>query len=146
MIIQFYSPNRSFGFLSNFSSHPVMDAGIVWPTAEHLYQALKYPADKSRQALIFKAQTPGLAKKIAWQNTCTIRKDWDDAKVSVMEMVLRLKFEQYPDLMKKLVLTRGKTLVEHTRRDSFWGDGADGQGQNMLGKLLMKIRDKPFLS
>jgi predicted NAD-dependent protein-ADP-ribosyltransferase YbiA (DUF1768 family) len=31
-------------------------------------------------------------------------------------------------------------IVEDSPTDYFWGEGADGTGQNMLGKLWMKIR------
>ncbi len=31
-------------------------------------------------------------------------------------------------------------LVEHTNNDVFWGDGGDGSGHNMLGRLLMELR------
>ncbi len=31
-------------------------------------------------------------------------------------------------------------LVEHTDNDVFWGDGGDGSGHNMLGRLLMEQR------
>ena len=37
--------------------------------------------------------------------------------------------------------TRGAKLVEHTRNDSYWGDGGDGTGKNMLGQVLMSLRD-----
>jgi predicted NAD-dependent protein-ADP-ribosyltransferase YbiA (DUF1768 family) len=33
-------------------------------------------------------------------------------------------------------------IVEHTERDDFWGDGGDGSGANMLGRLLMELRDE----
>jgi hypothetical protein len=26
--------------------------------------------------------------------------------------------------------------------DSYWGDGGDGSGKNMLGKILMRVRDE----
>ena len=33
-------------------------------------------------------------------------------------------------------------LVEHTENDSYWGDGGDGSGRNMLGQILMQVRDE----
>jgi len=33
-------------------------------------------------------------------------------------------------------------IVEHTTNDSYWGDGGDGSGRNMLGKLLMETRER----
>jgi hypothetical protein len=32
-------------------------------------------------------------------------------------------------------------LVEHTENDSYWADGGDSSGKNMLGKILMEVRD-----
>jgi len=26
--------------------------------------------------------------------------------------------------------------------DSYWGDGGDGHGKNMLGKIIMQVRDE----
>jgi len=31
-------------------------------------------------------------------------------------------------------------LIEHTKKDSYWGDGGNGSGKNKLGKILMKVR------
>ena len=62
--------------------------------------------------------------------------------------LLRLKFTQHPDLGDKLRLT-GKVLLEEGNRwhDNFWGNCRcqecdDVEGRNILGKLLMKVRDE----
>ena len=36
--------------------------------------------------------------------------------------------------------TGDRKLVEHSPYDSYWGDGPDGNGQNRLGELLMRLR------
>lgn len=72
----------------------------------------------------------------------TIRKDWEKIKDSVMEKALRAKFSQNPHLLKKLLSTGDQILVEHTHRDSYWGDGGNGTGLNKLGKMLMSIRNE----
>jgi predicted NAD-dependent protein-ADP-ribosyltransferase YbiA (DUF1768 family) len=33
-------------------------------------------------------------------------------------------------------------LVEHTRKDSYWGEGGDGRGRNMLGQILSGVREE----
>ena len=39
------------------------------------------------------------------------------------------------------VLSTGDSkLVEHTENDDYWGDGGDGSGKNMLGRILMEVR------
>ena len=57
-----------------------------------------------------------------------------------MLKALRLKFKTHPDLRAKLLETGSSKLVEHTPRDSYWGDGGNGSGKNRLGVLLMKVR------
>ena len=57
-----------------------------------------------------------------------------------MREALWAKFTQHPKL-KSLLLSTGDTeLIEHTKNDSYWGDGADGTGKNRLGQLLMEVR------
>lgn len=33
-------------------------------------------------------------------------------------------------------------LIENSKMDSFWGIGKNQKGKNMLGKLLMKVREE----
>jgi predicted NAD-dependent protein-ADP-ribosyltransferase YbiA (DUF1768 family) len=41
-----------------------------------------------------------------------------------------------------LLATGDAELVEHTTNDSYWGDGGDGSGKYMLGRILMQLRDR----
>ena len=45
---------------------------------------------------------------------------WEERKVSVMRNATRLKFEQNPVLMQKLLMTAGKMLIEDHPSDTFW--------------------------
>lgn len=58
-----------------------------------------------------------------------------------MREALVAKVEQHAVIKSILLSTGDCILVEHTANDAYWGDGGDGQGGNMLGKLLMEIRD-----
>lgn len=55
---------------------------------------------------------------------------------------LRAKFGQHPELRALLLATGSAELVEHTAIDTYWADGGDGSGKNMLGVLLMRVRDE----
>lgn len=57
-----------------------------------------------------------------------------------MKEALKAKFTQHVALRDLLLSTSNVHIVEHTRNDSYWGDGGDGSGQNKLGILLMEIR------
>ncbi len=59
-----------------------------------------------------------------------------------MRRALQAKFTQHPELQQERLQTGDATLIEHTKNDSYWGDGGDGSGRNMLGKLLMKVREQ----
>ena len=60
-------------------------------------------------------------------------------KDDLMFETLMLKFTQHEDLKLQLLETGGAELIEHTANDSYWADGGDGSGKNVLGKLLMKV-------
>jgi ribA/ribD-fused uncharacterized protein len=142
--------------------------GSSYQTAEHLYQSLKFRHPTASDAslefaeIIQTASTPTIAFELGGQNCMKKggpwrqklnleikkyllrgvrpRSDWDDVRDSIMEEVLRLKFEQDLSCRAALIATFPKRLVEHTSRDCHWGDGGDGSGKNMLGQLLERVR------
>jgi hypothetical protein len=71
-----------------------------------------------------------------------LRKGWESAKDNVMREALRAKFTQHADLRALLLGTDDATLVEHTEKDDYWGDGGNGSGKNRLGQLLMELREQ----
>jgi ribA/ribD-fused uncharacterized protein len=40
-----------------------------------------------------------------------------------------------------LLSTGNQLIVENSPVDYYWGCGADGSGKNMLGKILMEVRE-----
>jgi ribA/ribD-fused uncharacterized protein len=71
-----------------------------------------------------------------------LRPDWESIKVSVMVKAVQAKFTQHAELGSLLLATADDKLVEHTENDAYWGDGGDGRGRNMLGQILMQVRDE----
>lgn len=61
-----------------------------------------------------------------------------------MKKALIAKFEQHRDLYSKLLSSSPAKLVEDSPTDSFWG-GSLPYSRNMLGELLMEIRDKKLI-
>jgi len=126
-------------FLSNMSDSSFKVGQETYPTVEHFFQAMK-TTDPAERAKILAAKTAGEAKKIG--KTVTLRKNWNQIREEVMETALRAKFQQNPELKKRLIDTGDVDLIEgNTWGDTFWGE-VDGKGQNKLGKLLMKIRSE----
>lgn len=139
--IQFYRENDPYGCFSNFSKHPVVIDGITWKTTEHYFQAMKFQGTPHEQK-IRNASSPTEAKRLGGTRSVRLRSDWEDVKDDVMYKALQAKFTQHPNIQATLLGTGTATLVEHTSRDSYWGDGGDGSGKNKLGLLLMKLRDE----
>ena len=139
--IQFYSTRGDYGFLSNFSRHPLIIDGKFYKTSEHYFQSIKFEGTEYEERIIISA-TPSKAAKIGRDRSLPLRKDWKKIKVNVMYKALIYKFGQNPKILNKLLATGNAKLVEHTKRDSFWGDGGDGTGKNMLGNLLMEAREE----
>lgn len=130
-------------FLSNFTylERPLTGEGLSFPTVEHFYQAMK-TKDKSLRKVISEHPSKGLKKFI---KTIPLREDWDEIKLAVMEYGLRWKFSSHNPVLKgKLLSTKGIELIENNYwHDTFWGVSIQsGEGENQLGKLLMKIRDE----
>lgn len=73
---------------------------------------------------------------------------WDVAKVAVMEHLLRARWVSDPAFRSILIASQGKYLLhfERTGIKSFWGGSIDKKsgeikGQNILGKMMMKLRE-----
>jgi len=116
--------------------------GISFPTSEHAYQWKKYSISHPEIAKkILEATSAHDAKAIANQNKNKFAESWHQEKIAVMEEILKAKAAQHEDVRKKLIKTGKRTIIENSPADGFWGIGADGKGENMVGKIWMKIRD-----
>lgn len=140
--ILFYHSDQPWGEFSNFSQHSIYLDGKIWPTVEHYYQAQKYLGTEIEHE-IRQARTSIHAKQLAHEHAkYTVHNDWQRVKESVMMIGLNAKFTQHPNLTKLLCNTNSRRIAEHTRNDSYWGDGIDGKGKNRLGELLMILRNQ----
>ena len=80
--------------------------------------------------------------EIARNPKLRIRRDWDEVKIDFMEKAVKVKFTQLPELKKLLLETGDAELIAHSDEDSYWCDGGDGSGKNLLGMILMDLRDE----
>jgi ribA/ribD-fused uncharacterized protein len=127
-----------YDFLSNFYSVEIEYEGVVFPTVEHAFQAAK-TLDLDERRKISAVSAPGSAKRMG--RRVKLRSDWEQIKVGLMRDLLRIKFSS-PDLAKRLLATASAELIEgNTWNDTFWGV-CRGRGRNMLGQLLMEIRQE----
>lgn len=72
--------------------------------------------------------------------TLPLRADWEDVKLDIMHEVVKAKFEQNEELKEKLLATGDAYLEEgNWWWDRYWGV-YQGEGENHLGKILMRVR------
>jgi len=140
-VINFYSVNDEYGEFSNFAAFPITVKKKRWPTSEHYFQAQKFENPAYREE-IRKAKTPMIAARLGRDRRKKLRRDWESVKDNVMREAVRAKFTQHEELRVLLLSTGNARLVEHTANDACWGDGGDGSGRNMLGRILMEVREK----
>lgn len=139
MELKFYRIKDPGGFLGNFWRARMFIYGRWWNWVEAPYQAQKTNV-LAEQKLIWESTKPMEARNLGQK--VTIRPDWDEVKRSVMKECCLAKFLQHPDLRKQLMETGDITLIEDSPVDWYWGCGKDGTGQNVLGQVLMEIREE----
>ncbi len=136
--IYFYSRGTDYGWLSNFERAEQMIDSITYKTNEHYYQSQKAIEPEVR-SWIRNAPSPFLAMKVG---RSLRRKEfvvnWNTIKRATMLKGLMAKFSQNLELKQKLLDTGDAKLHEDSPTDMFWGV----KGKDMLGKLLMEVREK----
>ena len=69
-------------------------------------------------------------------------KNWESVKDRIMLNIVRAKFIRNQDLFDKIVATGVAKLIEgNWWGDKYWGM-CNGEGINMLGKILMFVRSE----
>ncbi len=148
-----------YRFLSNFYESPMLIENRVYATVEHYYQAAKFTIDSEPYLKIVDAKTPKEARDLAQDYANQADLQGDQHMVNKMKKGLWYKFIQEDgtptELGLRLLATEDALIVEGNRRkngsaDTRWGSGFDFtlapsqitvQGKNLLGKLLMEMRE-----
>jgi ribA/ribD-fused uncharacterized protein len=128
-----------YKFLSNFWYSKVYLDGKEYSTVEHAYQASK-TLDENERKMIRQLASPAEAKKIGLK--VILREDWDIIKLIIMEDLIFQKFNNNIKLKRKLLNTKDAVIEEGNYwGDTYWGI-CNNEGENHLGKILMRVRDK----
>lgn len=164
-MIAFYDKGKPYYEFSNYYRSPVTIDGIEYPCTEIYFQAQKFVHEEEYFRLICACDSPQKSKNMGTQRVdyrgeswyinkdkkelgkvndiirkykhVRIRDDWDDVKVGIMANALSHKFAQNRTLHNLLMDTYPHDLKEDSPRDDFWGGK-----RNMLGRLLVALRDK----
>lgn len=140
--IRFYRSTGPHGFLSNLYRCPVVFDGHLFRSSEDAYQFGK-PRKPEVAVWLVSAPAPHLCAAAAHSLFgFDVRPDWATYKLERMRAVLAAKFDQNTDLRARLLATGTAALIELSKTDPFWGVGAKGNGKNMLGAMLMELREE----
>lgn len=124
-----YKVGHTAGF-SNFSLNPIHVPNIgTFSTAEAAFQAHKNLENKEYVNAQINSKTPSISKSIGKQ--INLRHDWPYVKDDIMKMVVKLKFQQNPDILENLLRTGLRPIIQHSKYEN---------NDNKLGKILMNIR------
>lgn len=143
-------------FLSNFYNSKgsiFRYENLMFTSAEQAFQysKAKYFKDATRMEKIYGCSLPIEAKMESHQIKNFNPSEWSKVRVDIMKEILTLKF-QNSNLKEQLLDTGKLKLVEANTGDYFWGFGGSDtdknatiesswKGQNMLGQLLMELRE-----
>ncbi len=140
MKIYFYMIGEEYGCFSNFSPHGFELDGLYWPTSEHYFQAQKFVGTPHLEKIRL-VKTPKDAARMGRERTRPLRQDWEKVKDDIMRKAVLCKFKTHTDIKDILLSTGNAEIVENSPIDFYWGCGVDGSGKNMLGKILMEVRE-----
>lgn len=153
--ILFNSYNPDYNWLSNFyqQEHLIKfyifgKFEIEFKSVEAAFQSLKlFHLNETRDQnsllnsfIYFSTLSNGYAKKEGNKLNLNVN-DWNNLSLSYMKELIERKFNN-ENLKRKLLETIGHELVEYNTGSTFWGVNSKMEGQNNLGKIIMKVREK----
>ena len=147
----FCSVDQSWGLFSNFGRTPLVVDGVRFDCTEKLFQVMKFTDAASRKAVYTaKGQTIKMKAK-HFEKVGTVRPDWGEIIVDAMKFCLMEKYRQSEAFREELARSQGLYIVEdqttfQKKSPNTWGvkpseDGKAFVGPNLMGRLLMELRD-----
>jgi ribA/ribD-fused uncharacterized protein len=141
---QIFFYENEFYVFSNYSSFMLEWKGVWYPTSEHAYHSEKFD-DELLKEEVRKCRSAHDSQKFANAHMDEQKEGWDSSKLGIMKEILHAKVAQHPYVLKKLIESGDKELIEDSWRDDFWGWGPQKDGANHLGKLWMEVRSEILL-
>jgi len=146
--VSFRKTRENYGGLSNMcSGFPIIVGEHGFLTSEHLYQVCRFNDYSDIQRIVQNEKSPMGSKMKSKKFISNTRSDWDEVRVDIMDWCIRMKLKCHWEKFGSLLLSTGEEeIVEDSHKDRFWGCVLDQNnrfvGRNILGKLLMKLRNE----
>ena len=151
----FSKVDEEWGILGNFAATPVVVDGVSFNCTEKLFQVMKF-ADTESRKLVYtrKGQTIKMSAKHC-EKVGMVREDWGRIFIDAMKFCLMQKYSQSEAFRKELERSKGLFIVEKQANPNrpagayaakLSEDGKTWKGPNIMGRLLMELRDKGSLA
>lgn len=151
-----------WGIFGNYAKTPIQVNGVTFDCTERLFQMMKFRPDATEGINDLMGIGGGLRmkmhlKRLYKEHPEWFHNHWWSMSVDAMKFCLMQKYEQCEAFRKELKRSKGKYIVEdetaHARKNGGkadrWGTVLHGDayvGSNLLGRLLMELRDNGTLS
>lgn len=146
----FCKVDAEWGILGNFARTPLTVGGVPFECVEKLFQVMKF-ADADSRKIIYGSKGQTIKMKAKHQHKAgVVRADWPQIIVDVLKFCLMQKYEQSEAFRKELERSKGLFVVEvqsnpkrpaNTYSAKLSPDGKTWSGPNLMGRLLMELRD-----
>lgn len=148
--VAFCKTDEAWGILGNFGRSPLVLDGVSFPCAESVFQIMKFSDPKARRSIFpLKGQHIKMRAK-HYEKVVGVRSDWGKILVDALKFCLMTKYAQSEDFRAELARTGDRFIVEmqsnpkrpaNTYSAKLSPDGRTWSGPNLMGRLLMELRD-----
>ena len=155
-IIGFFRERETYGCFSNWYAAEFYYAGKHFAHAEQfmMYHKVLMFGKHDLAEQIMRSTDPGICKNIARQPFPEFdSKLWSRTRKAIVKRGIRAKFRQNPDILAMLLGTGNALIAECSANDTTWGIGfgidderwhdvSTWRGKNLLGRILMEVREE----
>ena len=149
-----------WGIFGNFYRTSIVVDGVTFDCTERLFHIMKFKPEATEGIQDMMAVNAGMGMKMHLKRLYKIHPEWfhdhwPNMVVDAMKFCLALKYEQCDFFRKELQRSSGVFIVEDEtsrkrgRSADTWGAVLQGEeyvGPNLLGRLLMELRDNGTLT
>jgi ribA/ribD-fused uncharacterized protein len=141
------------GVFCQWGQYTMVEEDITYCSCEQYMMAKKAKLfnDEKVYDMIMSEEYPSVQKELGKMVSNFNQVVWDKHKFDIVVNANYLKFTQDETLKELLLDTGDKTIVEASPYDTIWGiglscdddkilDESNWQGENLLGKAIMKVR------
>ena len=142
--IGFWGTEGSYGCFSNFYPCTFQFNGKAFNCSEQAFMWMKAVTfgDFEISEQILKEVDPKKIKKLGREVKNFSEEHWSQVSYDIMLQINLAKYSFNPELKNILLGTKDAYLYENSPFDYKWGVGKTGNGKNLLGKVLMEVRER----